>query len=169
MTHNKVIGILLKKKSISKLYHRLILWDESKTFQENAFALRVPTKSYSMLRMFAYGYSLKFKVSEFASRNFYKRKPKKDYTHLWDETKTIQENAKNLKISIMYARHVASQYNLKFAYAYKSGLRIIKEPRNQMGEVRKQMMALYSIGMTMANIGKAFGVTRERVRQIVNP
>lgn len=71
---------------------------------------------------------------------------------------TMNEAAVELDISYMYVARLARESDLKFL---RSGLAL-----NPTGRVQ-QMAALYRSGKTLNEIGQQYGVTRERVRQLL--
>jgi len=163
MNRDKATKIILSRRHNRKAIERLCKYDENKTVEENAFALKTTVGN---LRALIYKHNLKFKISENIKRKHYKRRIKKDYAAKWDVKKTIHENAKLLKVSLQHARHLSANLGLPYSKIYKSGFKVIWQPKDRQIETRAKMEALRSLGMTLEQIGRVFGLTRERVRQI---
>ncbi len=71
---------------------------------------------------------------------------------------TMQEAANETNFSYIYVAKLAREHDIKFV---RSGL--ILHPRMR----EQQMAALYRSGKTLHEIGEQYGVTRERVRQLL--
>lgn len=71
---------------------------------------------------------------------------------------TMSEAAAELELSYVYVARLAREQDLKFL---RSGLALVAPVRVQ------QMVALYRSGKTLNDIGQQYGLTRERVRQLM--
>lgn len=71
---------------------------------------------------------------------------------------TMQEAATEADVSYSYVAKLARDYDIRFIHA---GLILAPTTREQ------QMAALYKRGKTLQEIGSQFGITRERVRQLI--
>ena len=71
---------------------------------------------------------------------------------------TMQEAASDIGLGYGYVAQLAAKHDIKFI---RSGLALEPTSREQ------QMAALYRSGKTLREIGEQYGITRERVRQLI--
>lgn len=66
------------------------------------------------------------------------------------------------------AAEIGESYDFVARYARRHGLKFLRSGLSRADSQSQQMAALYKGGKTLLEIGDEFGVTRERVRQIIS-
>lgn len=162
MTHNNAVNCLLKRHKNAILYKRLTEWNENLTISENSKNFANINNAYS----FANKYGLSF-CRTMARQRKYKRSISDNYRSKWNPKLTIRENAKAMKITYRNAIQIKNNYLLPYTKRYKSGLAEIVPSKFGAQYFRTAFQALAAKGINNAAIGKLYGISRERVRQIL--
>ena len=162
MKKSEAIKIILSKSNNRLLLERLTAWDENKTFVDNRIALKI---SSHYARQYVVRYGLEFvKIGSNIIR--YNRKARKEHIKNWNPKLTLRENAKKLRIDYNKAVVLSNNHRLPYTKSYKNGLRLIVE-QNSSNPLREQCKELASKGFTNVSIGKVYGLSRERISQIL--
>lgn len=148
---------------------RLMNWQESKSIKENSELIGT---TYQAAQLFSRNYKLKSdksKAIKHFTQIYHKAKNESvaKYTKLWNVRCTMAENAKNLGVKVARARHISKRYNLSYTKVTKrDGARVVTP---QHSKYYVQVKSMRELGMTNTAIGKIFQISKERVRQILNP
>jgi len=129
---------------------QLCLYNPDLTFQENMRILGV--KQYKSLRDLV----LRYKLPKYTNV-----KVAKNYQRLWDETKSISENAERLGINYGCANSVKA----RFKFAAK---RYKQHTKTRAKCNRLEVIFLRNRGYTWDSIARLFGVTRQCVHSLFN-
>lgn len=147
--------VLLKRRGAvpgprKKMRERLLKWDPSLTKRELMQKLGV---SYSAINGMVSIYKLKYKsgFSKFKEREMRIRS-------IWNPNLSIRENAVALGMSRSAANIARLKYGLK-SYLYKEG-------RLEYNARKEVINFLRGRGFNLEEIGKLYGVTRQRIHQI---
>ena len=164
MNKLKAMELVMQRHMNRRLLNILLAWDESNTVDENADACKI---SHDYARRITSNYRLRFRKSPFNFRRAYTRVKSDRYIKKWRPDLTIKENAKNLGVTKSAASNIANAYGLSWTKHYKSGMSAKWKAKSRKFDLRMQMKSMRDAGVTLEKIGKAYGITRERVRQIV--
>ena len=165
MTHSKATELIMKRHSNSKLLGLLTKWDEKKTILENMENLEI-TQAYA--NNLSSLYQLGFKRSSFGPvRRVYKRTKSNAYIAKWNPKLTLEENGKKLGVNYARASQIANSYGLSWTKHYKGGYEAVVTAKSFQANIRMQMKSMRDVGVTLDKISKIYGITRERVRQIL--
>ena len=163
MNKSQAIEIILSRYANRELLRKLTTWDENKTFLENASNVGI---SEHVARGFVAKYHLKF-VQDPLKKFIHTRATSNKYLKEWDPNLTVKENAKKLRVPYMKAITIKNNYGLSYTKEYKNGLRLKQLAISRQKDLRDQCIELRKKGMKLCQIGRVYGLTRERIRQII--
>ena len=85
----------------------------------------------------------------------------------WNPKLTLEENGKKLGVNYARASQIANSYGLSWTKHYKGGYEAVVTAKSFQANIRMQMKSMRDVGVTLDKISKIYGITRERVRQIL--
>ena len=167
MTRNEAFLLVLKSnKNFSRLFTRLVNWNENKSISENAKALGMMTVTAYQFKSRYHLKATKVRVRNYDSmrtRNVFEK-----YKKVWKPNATLKENAKTIGKPVSQAYFISRRYQLPYIKITKASARIVISKVNDKARVEK-MLALRNLGFNKSQIGEIIGISRERVRQLINP